>query len=200
MNVEFHFDFGSGNAYFPHKLIPAIEARTGATFTYMPILLGGLFKLTNNQSPMAAFAHVKNKLEYQGLEIVRFMKKHNLPNWRRNPHFPVNTLQIMRGAIAAEMEGVLKPYADAMFAGVWEEGLKLDEPEVIAQTITKAGLDAKKLMEMSQLPEVKAKLIANTESSAARGAFGSPSFFIGNEMWFGKDALRDLEEEILARR
>lgn len=196
-SVEFHFDFGSANAYFPHRLIPDIETRTGASFTYVPVLLGGIFKATNNKAPMVAFADVKNKLDYQRLEIVRFMKKYGTDKWRMNPHFPVNTLQIMRIAVAAENEGVLQPYAEAMFTGMWEDGLKLDDPEVIAATIKKAGLDAEKLVALGQSAEVKQKLIANTEDSVKRGAFGSPTFFIGEDIYFGKDSLRDLEEEIV---
>ena len=195
--VEFHFDFGSANAYFPHRLIPEIETRTGASFVYVPILLGGVFKATGNQPPMVAFGGVKGKLEYQRLEIVRFMKRWNTPNWRMNPYFPVNTLQIMRGAVAAEELNQLGPYSEAMFAAIWEDGLKLDEPAVIAATIAKAGLDADQIMTLAQTPEVKAKLIANTEASVARGTFGSPTFFIGDEIWFGKDSLRDLEEAIV---
>jgi 2-hydroxychromene-2-carboxylate isomerase len=195
--VEFHFDFGSANAYFPHRLIPGIETRTGAEFVYVPILLGGVFKATNNQPPMVAFGGVKGKLEYQRLEIERFMKRWATPNWRMNPYFPVNTLQIMRGAVAAEELDQLGPYAEAMFTAMWEDGLKLDEPAVIAATIAKAGLDANQIMTLAQTPEVKAKLIANTEASVARGTFGSPTFYIGDEIWFGKDSLRDLEEAIV---
>ncbi len=195
--VEFHFDFGSANAYFPHRLIPGIETRTGAAFVYVPILLGGVFKATGNQPPMVAFGGVKGKLEYQRLEIQRFMKRWDTPKFAMNPHFPVNTLQIMRGAVAAESLGQLGPYAEAMFAGMWEDGLKLDEPAVIAATIAGAGLDAEQIMALAQTPEVKAKLIANTEASVARGTFGSPTFYIGGEIWFGKDSLRDLEEAIV---
>jgi 2-hydroxychromene-2-carboxylate isomerase len=163
----------------------------------VPILLGGVFKATGNQPPMVAFGGVKGKLEYQRLEIERFMKRWATPNWRMNPYFPVNTLQIMRGAVAAEELDQLGPYAEAMFAAMWEDGLKLDEPAVIAATIAKAGLDADQIMTLAQTPEVKAKLIANTEASVARGTFGSPTFYIGGEIWFGKDSLRDLEEAIV---
>src|SRR5262245_7105685 len=100
--VEFHFDFGSPNAYFAHRLMPAIEQRTGVAFSYVPILLGGVFKLTNNQPPMLQFKGIKNKLEYQKLELRRFIQKHQLTRFKMNPNFPVNTVQIMRGAIAAE--------------------------------------------------------------------------------------------------
>ena len=105
--VEFHFDFGSPNAYFAHKVIPGIEQRTGAKFDYVPILLGGVFKLTNNQSPMVQFKDIKAKSDYMKIEIVRFIKKHGLAKFKMNPHFPVNTVQIMRGAVAAEMDGQL---------------------------------------------------------------------------------------------
>ena len=113
--VEFHFDFGSPNAYFSHKIIPGIEQRTGVKFTYVPILLGGVFKLTNNQSPIVQFKDVKNKLNYQRIESLRFVKRHALSRFKMNPHFPVNTVQIMRGAIVADMNGQLAKYVDAVF-------------------------------------------------------------------------------------
>ena len=115
MTVEFHFDFGSPNAYFCHKLIPEIERRTGATFEYIPVLLGGVFKLTNNQSPMVAFADIKNKQEYNRLETQRFIARHGLTTFNRNPHFPVNTIQIMRGAVAAKIAECLADYVEAVY-------------------------------------------------------------------------------------
>ena len=195
--VEFLYDFGSPNAYFCHAVIPGIEARAGITFGYKPILLGGLFKLTNNRSPVTAFAEVKNKLEYQRLEIRRFVKKHGLTKFKMNPHFPVNTLHIMRGAVAAQRLGVAHGYNKAMFAGVWEEGLKLDDPEVIGAALAKAGIDARALMALSQEQSVKDELAANTQAAFERGAFGAPTFFIGREMWFGKETLRDVEAAAL---
>ena len=195
--VEFLYDFGSPNAYFCHAVIPGIEARAGITFGYKPILLGGLFKLTNNRSPVTAFAEVKNKLEYQRIEIRRFVKKHGLAKFKMNPHFPVNTLHIMRGAVAAQRLGVAQVYIKAMFAGVWEEGLKLDDPEVIGAALAKAGLDARALMALSQEQSVKDELAANTQAAFERGAFGAPTFFIGREMWFGKETLRDVEAAAL---
>jgi len=117
--VEFLFDFGSPNAYLSHRVVPAIEARTGGRFVYTPVLLGGIFKLTNNQSPIVAFANVKNKLDYEMLETRRFVARHKLDAFTFNPHFPVNTLQIMRGAVAAEAEGVLAAYVEAVFQHMW---------------------------------------------------------------------------------
>lgn len=196
--VEFVFDFGSPNAYLAHKVIPAIERRTGARFEYVPCLLGGIFKATGNQSPMSAFAGVKNKLAYDRLEMDRFVKRHGLAAFRWNPHFPVNTLAIMRGAVAAQMDGELAPYVDAMFRGMWEEGRKLDDPAVIAETLAAAGFDPARFQARIQDQAVKDRLAANTAQAVERGAFGAPTFFIGGEMWFGKERLRDIEDYLAA--
>jgi len=197
--VEFLFDFGSPNAYFSHKVIPEIERRTGAKFTYVPVLLGGIFKLTNNQSPVQQFAGVKNKPQYQQLEIERFIAKHGLMQFRMNPFFPVNTLQIMRGAVAAETAGVLAPYVDAVYHHMWEAPKKMDDPGVVAAALAESGLDAETLMALSGTPEIKNQLLRNTSEAVERGVFGIPSFFVGPELYFGKDRLRDVEEEILRR-
>jgi 2-hydroxychromene-2-carboxylate isomerase len=199
--LEFQFDLGSPNAYLSHKVIPAIEQRTGAAFVYVPVLLGGVFKLTNNQSPISQFKDVKNKLEYQHLEIQRFINKHKLSKFQMNPHFPVNTVQIMRGAVVAEMDGVLKRYVDAVFHHMWEAPKKMDDPDVIRSALAESGIDGARVLERIQQQEVKDRLLKNTAASVARGTFGSPTFFAGNEMFFGKDRLREVEEEIaLGRR
>lgn len=194
--VEFLFDFGSPNAYLAHKAMPGIEARTGTKFAYIPVLLGGIFKLTGNKPPMAAFGGIKNKMEYEQLEMRRFIARHGLAAFKFNPHFPVNTVTIMRGAIAAEMEGLLPAYVDAVFHHMWEEPKKMDDPAVIAAALAESGLDAKKLLAMAEMQEVKDRLRANTENSVTRGAFGSPTFFVGGEIYFGKDRLREVEEAI----
>ena len=194
--VEFLFDFGSPNAYLSHRVVPAIEVRTGARFVYTPVLLGGIFKLTNNQSPIVAFANVKNKLDYEMLETRRFVARHKLDAFTFNPHFPVNTLQIMRGAVAAEAEGVLAAYVEAVFQHMWERPKKMDDPEVIRAALTESGLDAERLLARTQDPRVKDALAANTQRAVERGAFGVPTFFVGKEMYFGKDRLRDVEEEL----
>jgi len=194
--VEFHFDFGSPNAYLAHRVIPAIEARTGARFRYVPVLLGGVFKATNNRSPAETLQGIRNKPEYERLETERFIRRHNIVQFRRNPFFPVNTLQIMRGAVAAEFDGFLPAYVEAMFHHMWEEPKKLDEPEVIRAALDASGIDGARMLERIQDPVVKQQLIRNTEQSVARGTFGSPTFFVGDEIWFGKDRLRDVEESI----
>jgi 2-hydroxychromene-2-carboxylate isomerase len=195
-SVEFHFDFGSPNAYLSHIVIPAIEQRTGARFEYVPVLLGGVFKLTGNQSPGVSLRGIRNKPEYQQLETRRFIARHGIARFRPNPHFPVNTLLIMRGAVAAASDGVFRPYVDAVFAAMWEGGLKLDDADVAAAALDAAGLPGTRLLARAADPEVKARLVANTEQSVARGTFGSPTFFVGEEMFFGKDRLREVEEEI----
>ncbi len=194
--ADFLFDFGSPNAYYAHRVIPGIEKRTGAKFVYVPILLGGLFKLTNNRPPMVAFGDVKGKLAYEHRESERFMKRHDITQFQFNPFFPVNTLTLMRGAVAADFAGVLPRYVEAVFHHMWEAPKKMDDPAVIAEALTESGLDAKALLEAAQTHDVKKKLMDNTEAAAARGAFGSPFFFVGDEPFFGKDRLRDVEEEL----
>ena len=200
MRVEFLYDFGSPNAYLAHRVVPRIEARTGVEFRYVPILLGGVFKLTNNRSPVQQFADVRNKLGYERLEMERFVRKHGLSRFRMNPGFPVNTLTIMRGAVAAGKDGVAAPYIEAMFRAMWELGRKLDDPEVIVATLDEAGLDGDRIAARARDRAIKDELIANTESAVARGAFGAPTFFVDDQIYFGKDRLRDVEEAIGAAR
>ena len=198
--VEFYFDFGSPNAYFAHKVIPGIEKRTGAHFDYVPILLGGVFKLTNNQPPMVQFKGIKNKGEYQRLEVRRFIKKHALTRFRMNPHFPVNTVQIMRGAVAAGSGPAFQRYVEVVFKAMWEEEKKMDDAEVIRATLDAAGLDGQAVLARIQEQGVKDTLLKNTESSVARGTFGAPTFYVGDEIFFGKDSLGAVEEQIGATR
>ena len=196
--VEHHFDFGSPNCYFAHRAIGAIEQRTGATFTYVPILLGGVFKATNNQPPLVAFKDIKNKLAYDRLEIKRFIARHRLEKFRINPHFPVNTLQVMRGVTALQHDASFMATVEAIFCLMWEDGEKMDDPEVIVQSLNERGLDGKTFLARAAEPEVKAALMANTERSVARGTFGAPTFFVGDAIYFGKDRLREVEEAIVA--
>jgi 2-hydroxychromene-2-carboxylate isomerase len=196
VKVEFHFDFGSPNAYLAHLVIPEIVARTGVPFEYVPVLLGGVFKATNNVSPAVSLKDIRNKGEYTQLETRRFLKQHGITRYAPNPHFPVNTLQIMRGAIAAKRLGVFERYVDEVYRHMWAEPKKMDEPAVIQAALTESKLPAAELVALTQDPAVKQELIANVERSVARGTFGSPTFFVGDEIYFGKDRLRDVEEEI----
>lgn len=195
--VEFHFDFGSPNAYLAHIVIPEIEKRTGAKFMYVPVLLGGVFKATNNRSPGEAFAQVKNKPEYQRIEMKRFIQRHAISQFNWNPNFPVNTLMMMRGAVAAEQLGIFKPYVDQMYRFMWAEPRKMDDPAIVTATWKECGFDADKLSALIQDQAVKDRLVANTQNSVERGTFGSPTFFVGDEIFFGKDRLRDVEDKIV---
>ena len=198
MQVTFFFDFGSPNAYLCHRVIPRIEARTGAEFLYQPVLLGGIFKLTGNQSPATAFGHIKNKPEYDRLETERFVRRHEIADFRFNPHFPINTLHLMRGAVAAQVLGVFEPFVERIYADMWVHGRKMDEPEVYAASLVDAGLPKDEILRLSQTDPVKSTLVSNTEAAVAQGVFGSPSFLVGDELYFGKDRLREVEEEIMA--
>jgi 2-hydroxychromene-2-carboxylate isomerase len=195
--VEFHFDFGSPNAYLAHLVIPEIEQRTGVKFDYVPILLGGVFKLTNNRSPAEKMAGIKNRLEYERLELQRFIRRHGISKFTWNPFFPVNTLLIMRGAIAADFEGVFARYVDEVFRHMWAEPKDMDDPAVVSAALKESGFDAERLLARTQEADVKDRLLKNTQESVERGTFGAPTFFVGNEIFFGKDRLRDVEEEIL---
>ena len=196
--VQFHFDFGSPNAYLAHVVIPRIERRTGAEFEYVPVLLGGVFKLTNNRSPAESLQGIKNKPEYEELERQRFVRRHDIARFTMNPFFPVNTLLIMRGAVAAQLEGSFERYVDEVFRHMWAEPKKMDDPGVVRAALDDSGLDAARLFARVQETEVKDRLLKNTQDSVARGTFGSPTFFVGDEIFFGKDLMRDVEEEILS--
>ena len=194
--LELIFDFGSPNAYLSMKALPELLDRTGADLVITPCLLGGIFKATGNKAPMIQYADAPAKLAYENLEMRRFIAKHDLVKFRINPHFPVNTLTIMRGAIVAEDEGNLHDYVDAVNRAMWEEGLKMDDPEVIATFLSANGFDGPALLARTQEPEIKAKLAQNTETAVARGVFGIPTFFVGGEMFFGKDRLAQVEEAL----
>ena len=140
---------------------------------------------------------IKNRLEYEELERQRFVRRHNITRFTWNPFFIVNTLFIMRGAIAAEIEGVFERYVDEVFRHMWAEPKKMDDPEVVRAALEESGFDASALLARVREPDVKDGLLQNTQASVARGTFGSPTFFVGNEIFFGKDRLRDVEEEIV---
>jgi 2-hydroxychromene-2-carboxylate isomerase len=196
---QFLFDFGSPNAFLSHEAIPAIEKRIGVKFEYIPVLLGGIFKATNNKSPAETLAGIKNKPEFQALETERFLNRFNVRPYTWNPFFPVNTLHLMRAAVAAQLEGIFEEYVEAAFFHMWVEPKKMDDPEVATRALAASGLDAARLLTRAQEPDVKARLMGNTQSAVERGAFGSPTFFVGNEMFFGKEQLREVEEMVLGK-
>jgi 2-hydroxychromene-2-carboxylate isomerase len=197
VKVDFLFDFGSPNAYLAQRVIPEIERRRGVKFAYVPVLLGGIFKLTGNSSPADYLRGIKNKLEFQELETRRFIRHYNITTFRKNPFFPVNTLQLMRGAVAAQCEGVFEPYFGAAYHHMWEEPKKMDDPQVARDAFIASHIDYDGLFARAQQRDVKDRLLELTQAAVDRGAFGSPTFFVGEEMYFGKDQLRDVEEAIL---
>ena len=185
MIVEFHFDFGSPNAYLSHRAIPAIETRTGVKFTYVPVLIGGVFKATGNASPAVTLQGIKNKGEYQQVEMERFLKKHKIADYNSNPFFPVNTLQIMRGAIFAQTQNYYERYIHEIYQHMWCEPKKMDEPEVIRNAFEASGLPSADIFEGMQDTTVKQTLIDNTTRSVEMGSFGSPTFFVDYVIFFG---------------
>jgi 2-hydroxychromene-2-carboxylate isomerase len=197
LRLEFQFDFGSPNAYLADAVIPAIERRNGVKFEYVPVLLGGIYKATGNMSPAESLRGIKNKPEYQALETQRFLRRHNITAFRPNPFFPVNTLMLMRGAVAAKFENMFEPYFRAAYHHMWEDPKKMDDIEVFRSAFKSSGIDIDRLIARAQQDDVKKKLIEDTTDAVNRGAFGSPTFFVGKEMFFGKDQLRDVEESIV---
>ncbi|MEA2914323.1 MAG: hypothetical protein QOJ15_6404 [Bradyrhizobium sp.] len=197
LKVEFHFDFGSPNAYLAELALPAIEKRTGVKFDYVLVLLGGVYKATNNMSPAESLRGIKNKPEYQALETRRFIARHHITTFKTNPFFPVNTLMLMRGAVAAQFENMFEPYFRAAYHHMWEDPKKMDDLEVFRDAFILSGIDIDRLITRAQQDDVKKKLIENTTDAVTRGSFGSPTFFVGKEMFFGKDQLRDVEESIV---
>jgi 2-hydroxychromene-2-carboxylate isomerase len=197
LKVEFQFDFGSPNAYLAEVAIPGIEKRTGVKLDYVPVLLGGIYKATGNMSPFDSLRGIKNKPEYQALETQRFIRRLNITKFKTNPFFPVNTLMLMRGAVAAKMEGVFEPYFRAAYHHMWEDPKKMDDVETFKAAFKSSGIDVDKLFARAQQDDVKKKLIDDTTDAVNRGAFGSPTFFVGKEMFFGKDQVRDVEDSIV---
>ena len=197
LTAEFQFDFGSPNAYLAEYALPGIEKRTGVKFDYVPVLLGGIYKATNNMSPFDSLRGIKNKPEYNALETERFIRKYGITKFRQNQFFPVNTLTLMRVGTAAKIENMFEPYFRAAYHHMWEEPKKMDDPETFRNAFLASGIDIDRLYARAQQDDVKKQLIDVTTDAVNRGAFGSPTFFVGKEMFFGKDQVRDVEESIV---
>jgi 2-hydroxychromene-2-carboxylate isomerase len=197
LKVEFHFDFGSPNAYLAELVLPEIEKRTGVKFEYVPVLLGGVYKATGNMSPFDSLRGIKNKPEYIALETERFLRRHGVTKFKPNPFFPVNTLMLMRGVVAAQFEDMFESYFRAAYHHMWVEPKKMDDQQIFRDAFVSSGVDIDRLIVRAQQDDVKNKLIENTQNAVARGEFGSPTFFVGDEIFFGKDRLREVEESIV---
>lgn len=192
--LEFYFDFGSPTAYLAHKRLGQLSEQYGLQVNYKPMLLGGVFKATGNTSPVAIPAKGKYMLEH---DLPRFAKRYGVP-LNFNPHFPINTLNLMRAAIAAQRLDCMDAYVNAVFDAVWVDQKNMGDPEVVAQALTGKGFDVQAVLERSQDPEVKAELISRTEEAVARGAFGAPTMFMDGAMYFGQDRLDFVEEALQA--
>lgn len=200
MTPEFLYDYGSPNAYLAWRVLPEIEARTNLPFKRTPVLLGGIFKETGNQSPFVTFGPVKGRMDYEMLEIRRFMKKYRITEFQMNHNFPQNSLLMMRGAVAAQEIGQGEAYDRACFRGMWEENLQMDDVDVFTSRLDEEGLRGSAILQKAQSPEVKAMLVDLTNYAVTRGVFGLPSFLVGDELYFGKDRLGDVELEILRHK
>ena len=198
---QFMFDFGSPNAFLSHEAIPAIEKRTGVKFEYVPVLLGGIFKATNNRSPAETLAGVKNKREFHAVETERFIRRFDVKPYNWNPFFPVNTLQLMRMAVGLQQRQPAQflPFVEGIFKAMWVDGANLGDHAVVAETLTALGLDAAAVMALTQDEEIKALLKRETELAVQRGLFGMPTMFVGGEMFWGQDRL-DFVREALGQR
>ncbi len=193
--VDFYYDFGSPNAYMAWKALTEID---GIVLNMKPVLIGGIFKLTGNMPPWQSAGGVANKMSYMQLELKRFVKDHQLTKFRFNSHFPVNTLLAMRAAIAAEKAGVHDAFYPAVFAAMWEDSLDVSRPEVLVGVLDDAGLDGKALVEAATTQEVKDSLMVATQAVVDRGAFGLPTMFVGDDIYFGKDRVWMIEKRLTA--
>ncbi|MDA0755366.1 MAG: 2-hydroxychromene-2-carboxylate isomerase [Proteobacteria bacterium] len=200
MKVDFIFDVASPNAYFCHKLIPEFKKRTGVEFEYVPCLLGGIMKLSGNQPPFVAFADIPNKNKYQSLEIERFIKQHQLKEFKFNSSFPMNTVQLQRGALAAQELGIFERYLEVILEAMWEKDINLADLDILKLTLSENNIDAESLIKIITSQACKDKLITNTTDAVNRGAFGVPTFFFDEQIFFGKDHLYQLEEYINSKR
>lgn len=189
--LEFFFDFGSPTTYLAHTQMPVLAQRTGAEIVYRPMLLGGVFKATGNQSP----ALLPAKAKWMGHDLQAFAKRYGVP-FRHNPNFPINTMMLMRGAVAMQNENRLAPYADAIFHAMWAEPQNMNDPQIVGRVLAKAGFEPKAMLAAIEDQSVKDGLRANTEEAVSRGVFGAPTFFVGNRMFFGQDRLDFVEEEL----
>ena len=194
--LDFYYDFGSPNVYFADKALQGVRARTGLEVVMHPVLIGGIFKSTNNRPPWQSFADVPAKLDYERLEITRFITEHTLVDFTWNSAFPVNTLLAMRGAIAAQNAAVHPAYYAAVIKAIWEDNLDISQPEVLTGLLDKAGLDGATLVATSQDPQVKQGLIEATAACVDRGVFGLPAMFLGEDLYFGKDRVWQIEQRL----
>lgn len=193
--IELIFDFVSPNAYLIWQPLKTLADKYSATIEVIPAFLGGMHKLTGNAPPFVRDADVKGKNDYAMLELTRFVKKHGLTKFKMNPHFPFNTITLLRMVMALEPEK-RATFIEALLPAIWEQGLDVADRETLGKILTDTGFDAQELFAKTQDPAIKQALIDNTEKAVARGAFGIPTMFIDGEMYFGKERLGQIEEQL----
>ena len=193
--LEFFFDLGSPAAYLAFRRLPAICEAADATLQWRPMLLGGVFQATGNQSPV----NIPAKGRYLFADLQRFARRHDIP-FRQNPHFPINTLTLMRMATGLQLREPqrLVPYVDAMYGAIWVDGLDMNDPTVVAGVLREAGFEPEAVMALAGNPEVKQRLKGDTQEAVARGVFGAPTFFVDGEMYWGQDRLDFVKEALEA--
>jgi 2-hydroxychromene-2-carboxylate isomerase len=192
-SVEFYFDFGSPASYLAYTQLPALCFDAGATLVWKPMLLGGVFQATGNHSP----ATIPAKGAYTFTDFDRFAKRYGVP-LKQNPYFPINTLTLMRGAAGLQLRepARFEPYMDAIFRAIWVDAQNLNDPAIVAAVLQAAGFDAAALLTLSQEPEVKERLKVATQQAVERGVFGAPTFFVGDQMFWGQDRLDFVKEAL----
>ena len=193
-SVEFYFDLGSPTSYLAYTQLPKICAETGAELVYRPVLLGGVFQATGNASPIA----VPAKGRYTLIDMTRFARRYGVP-MKMNPHFPINTLTLMRAATGIQLRQPerFEALLACVFKGMWVDALNLGDPAVLGPLLAEAGFDPQELLALTAEQDVKDALKANTEAAIKRGMFGAPTFFVGNEMFFGQDRLDFVREALV---
>lgn len=194
--VELIFDFVSPNAYMIWWPLRELVRRKEAELDVVPVFLGGMHRLTGNSPPFVRDAEIKGKNEYARLEMDRFLKKHGLSKFKMNPNFPFNSVTLQRMLLAADQDGRGVQFVECMLPAIWEEGLDATDPEAIAAVLSAAGFDAADLFNRAQTDEIKQRLIDNTQAAVDRGTFGIPTIYVGGEMFFGKERLGQIEEEL----
>lgn len=187
--IDFYFDFGSPTAYLAYKRLQQLKAQYSCTIDYKPVLLGGLFKASDNMSPVTVPAKGKYMMTQ---DLPRFAALYQVP-LTVNPHFPINTLNLMRGAVATLGQDYFDNYVEAVYDAIWVNGDNMGDLDVVANVLSDAELNAQKIIAATQDADVKATLISNTEAAVARGCFGAPTMFIGNDMFFGQDRMQFIE-------
>lgn len=191
--VEFWYDVMSPTAYLAHWELKNVAERTGAKIDYKPMLLGGVFKATGNQTPV----NIAPKGQWMFVDLANYAKKYGVP-MKHNPYFIFNSMPLMRGALVAEQRGEVERYSDVMFNAIWRDAKNLGDPQIIMETLTENGFDAQAYMDGIQQPAIKEALINNTSAAVEKGVFGAPTFFVGDKMWWGQDRLDWVEQELAA--